>query len=394
MKKALVISNPGLIDPLAFELIGASTKRSDHQSIGFFGSGLKYAIAGMLRRGIDFQVWRGEEMLEITTQEVRMRDQVFNRIFFNGQSTSLTTDMGPRWEKWMLIRELYANSIDEGGEMAVTAEYHEFIAPGRTTIIIPDTDQVSEVLSDQDVLFCRGREIAYEDDKIRIYEEVGDGGFYVKGILVHRALPGYGYMMKSDPYTLNEERQLADIGSATRSTLAAILGVSDRKMVKRIVSRIKRDRSFESGIFMTWLLSRHTASDAWSDIVLFKKESKEYATEWNHVVVSDDVYNYTDGIQKWEDKKWTRSGTPAQNEALRVAVDMVDRELPGELPKNEWVFGTSISRSIGIGTEGGTTFVSDHLATEPPHIIAAHITISLCKDSGGSIKLLSKYFAR
>lgn len=390
--KVLVITNPGLIDPLAFELIGASTKRSDAQTIGFFGSGLKYAIAGLLRRGIHFQVWRGEELLEITTQEVKLRDQSFQRILFNGVPTSLTTDMGPRWEKWMLIRELYANSIDEGGEMAVTEDYQEFITPNRTTIILPDIDQVSDVISDQDVLFCRGREIEYEDDTLRIYEEVGDGGFYVKGILVYRALAGFGYMQKSNPYTLNEERQLASPSDAIRSTVASIFAINDRKMVKRIVARAKAKSTIENSLFQTWLINHHKASEAWGDIVLFKAVSADFATEWNHLVVSDDVYNYTENIQKWEDRKWKRSGTPAQMDRLRLSVDMVDKAAPGELPKCEWHFGSSISRTIGMGMEGGTMFVSDGLADEPVHIIAAHIALSMCKESGGDVKIMSRYF--
>lgn len=389
--KALVITNPGLIDPLAFELIGASSKRSDEQTIGFFGSGLKYAIAGMLRRGIDFQIWRGNDLLEFTTQEVKMRDQSFQRILFNGVPTSLTTDMGPRWEKWMLIRELYANSIDEGGEMAVTEDYHEFISSDRTTIIIPDTDQISEVLNEQDILFCRGREIEYEDDTLRIYEEVGDGGFYVKGILVYRALAGFGYMMKANPYTLNEERQLASSSDATRATVAAIFAITDKKMVKRIVSRAKAKSTLENSLFQMWLINRHKASEAWGDIVLFKSSSADFATEWNHLVVSDDVYNYTDNIQKWEDRKWKRSGTPVQNDCLLLAVEMVNKELPGVLPAGEWTFGSSISRAIGMGVENSTAYVSDCLADEPAHVLAAHITLSLCKGSG-DIKLMSKYF--
>ena len=39
--KYLKISNKGEIDPNAFRLRGASTKRNDEMKIGFFGIGLK-----------------------------------------------------------------------------------------------------------------------------------------------------------------------------------------------------------------------------------------------------------------------------------------------------------------------------------------------------------------
>lgn len=391
-RKALIISNPGTIDPLAFELIGASTKRDDEQTIGFFGSGLKYAIAGLLRRGIDFQVWRGEELLEITTQEVTMRGKTFQRIYFNGVPSSLTTDMGPRWEKWMLIRELYANSIDEGGEMAVSAEFGEFIKEGRTTIVFPDVDQLKEVINDQDVLFCRGREIEYEDDRIRIYEEVGDGGYYVKGILVSRKQPGFGYMLKAKPYVLNEERQVADGFGANWQTVNAIFGITDKRMVKRLVARAKTDGSLEHNLLRHgYSFHDPKASEAWSDIILFKGKSEKFATEWNHLVVSDDIYESVKDIAKWEDRKWKKAGSAQQNDRLLQAVRIVEDAVPGQLPRSAWSFGTSESRNLGIGTEGDTVYVTDSLADESPSVLAAHIALSMFREED-NVKLLSRFF--
>ena len=39
MKKYIKIESKGIIDPQAFILLGASTKRADDSKIGFFGSG-------------------------------------------------------------------------------------------------------------------------------------------------------------------------------------------------------------------------------------------------------------------------------------------------------------------------------------------------------------------
>ena len=80
----LIITNPGLVDPMAFHLIGASSKRNDQHTIGFFGSGLKYSIAGLLRKNIPLQVWRGTEFMDITTEEVTMRDNTYKRIVIDG----------------------------------------------------------------------------------------------------------------------------------------------------------------------------------------------------------------------------------------------------------------------------------------------------------------------
>lgn len=380
MKKTVIITNPGEIDPLAFELIGASTKRDDAQTIGFFGSGLKYAIAGLLRSGIDFQIWSGDRAVDITTEAVSMRGQTFNRVIIDGRPTSLTTEIGPKWERWMFIRELYANAVDEGGEMAVSDTYSEWIAPGRTTIIFPTPEQIEDVINQQDLLFCRGREIMYEDDALRIYDEVGDGGFYVRGILVYRGMHGYGYELKRTPYDLNEERQVSSSFTAAYRTTDAIFGITDRKAVRRIVSRAKGGKSFEHGLLVGGYASvAAKGSDAWSDIVLFAPEDAKWATEWNHLPVSQDVYDNVKNVAKWTAAKWRK--LDLNTDALNEAVANVERVAPGLLPSCSWSFGSSLSRKLGMGIEGDTMFIAESFHGMPTAELSAHIALSLLPES-------------
>lgn len=63
-----------------------------------------------------------------------MRGDKSREILINGQGCSITTDIGPKWEAWMAIREIYSNAIDEGGEMAITDEYSSFIEKGKNNI--------------------------------------------------------------------------------------------------------------------------------------------------------------------------------------------------------------------------------------------------------------------
>jgi hypothetical protein len=93
----LLIENKGEIDLNALILMGGSTKREDGTKVGFFGSGNKYAIALMLRKGIKFRMFSGNNEIIINTKHVPFRDKSFQQILINGQETSLTTDMGPQW---------------------------------------------------------------------------------------------------------------------------------------------------------------------------------------------------------------------------------------------------------------------------------------------------------
>ena len=107
----LEIVNDGLN---AILLIGASTKRGDDTKIGFFGSGLKYSMATLLRNGIPFKMFSGTKEIKITTKKVKLREQEFRQIVINGKPTSMTLEMGIDWQPWFAVREILCNAIDEG----------------------------------------------------------------------------------------------------------------------------------------------------------------------------------------------------------------------------------------------------------------------------------------
>lgn len=390
----IIITNKGLIDPLAFELIGASTKRNDNNTIGFFGSGIKYAIAGLLQREIPFQIWRGKDPIDIQVQPVKMRDTEFNRIIINGNPTSLTTAMGPKWETWMLIRELYANAIDEGGEMAITNDYHEFIKEEYTTIILPDLEKLEKIIDQQDFLFTRGRDIIYENNKIKIYEDIGDGGFYVKGIYVGGRNSGHGFELKI-PYNINEERTISDTYTAMALTFEALMSIDDKKIIKKIVSKARTPNTLENSIFMNmffYSINNVTSSSAWHDIIFFPADSANYATERNHVVVSDALYKKLNHPNKWTKRKWEPSGTKEQNEKLSQAISLIKRY--GSI-SGEFVFGRSESKTLGMGEDEGVIYVSDNIADESIDIIASHLVLMMSNSNPSlGLKCLSSLFRK
>lgn len=375
----VIITNKGLIDPLAFELIGASTKRSDNSTIGFFGSGVKYAIAGLLKRGIPFQVWRGNEAIDFSTERVEMRGMAFDRILINGKPTSMTTDMGPKWETWMLIRELYANAVDEGGEMAVTDEYQQFIKEDSTTIIFPDRSSIEDIIKRQDFYFTRGRDVIYEDKRIRVYEDIGEAGYYVKGIYVGGGSTGHGYEVRDIPYEINEERVIMHRWAAQSNTFERIMGITDARTVKRIVARTK-SKTIEGSIFLNTLpytFSSVVPSPAWADIMFFDTSDSDYATEWNHVVVSKEIYDRLAHPNKWTKRRWDPSGTNEQNNKLAKALELVRAHVPTICDGHRIAFAKSQSRALGIGTEDGVVYVHDSIADEPVETIASHLVMML-----------------
>lgn len=98
--------------------MGVSVKESD-AAIGKFGTGLKYAIAGVLRLGGDIAVSiNGEHPgeFEFTKRRTEIRGRWFDIICCNDQPCGFTTELGKHWETWQIFRELASNTLDESGE--------------------------------------------------------------------------------------------------------------------------------------------------------------------------------------------------------------------------------------------------------------------------------------
>ena len=98
--------------------MGVSVKETDG-AIGKFGTGLKYAIAGILRLNgrVEIQIDRDVYRFEARKSEIRGRD--FWIIHCNDQACGFTTELGKHWEPWQLFRELASNTLDEGGRWVV-----------------------------------------------------------------------------------------------------------------------------------------------------------------------------------------------------------------------------------------------------------------------------------
>lgn len=94
--------------------MGVSVKEGDN-AIGKFGTGLKYAIAGILRLGGSVTIWIRGERHEFTAHASNIRGRDFQIVHCNGAACGFTTELGKHWQPWQLFRELASNALDEGG---------------------------------------------------------------------------------------------------------------------------------------------------------------------------------------------------------------------------------------------------------------------------------------
>lgn len=156
--KYLKIVNNGLIEAEDLTLVGSSTKRGVNGKIGEFGSGNKFSLAWYERNGVTPTVFRGIHPLAISHRVVLHRDTPVKVITVDGQLTSITSTMGPKWTGWMALRETISNAIDEGGyDMnVVDVEVLEGVE-NVTTYYIPLNDELEKVIKDFDSYFSLKR---------------------------------------------------------------------------------------------------------------------------------------------------------------------------------------------------------------------------------------------
>lgn len=261
------IKNQGLIDPHAFSLIGASTKRNDDSKIGFFGSGNKYALAYLLRNNVPFKVFSGETELLFTTQKQQFRDEEFDVIYVNGEKTSLTTAMGLTWLPWFIVRELYCNALDEGGEgIEVTADLMPIA--GCTAIYVGLTEEFQAVLNDWQNYFSDKRTdlLYFDKDLNKIFTGGKQSVAYRKGIQCDISDNPSIFHYDLSNIAINESRVISSPYSYASLVTQFLQKITDEKIIKRLLSELHMNYDATEYNFY-WSHSSDLYSETWLSVI-------------------------------------------------------------------------------------------------------------------------------
>lgn len=184
----LIFENEGEIDPRLITLIGVNVKQSA-SAIGFFGTGLKYAVACLARWGEEIRIQSGAAEFTFTAEDQEIRGRDFGiltmRSKYDSSQLGFTTELGKIWEPWMVYRELWCNAHDEPG-----ARIYEGDAPvpkaGLTRVIVSGP-KIAEAHAKRDdfILDTTARTPLHVVEGLEIYEGAGERIFY-RGIAVQK----------------------------------------------------------------------------------------------------------------------------------------------------------------------------------------------------------------
>lgn len=189
------------IDLNAIALMGVSVKVGNNP-IGFFGTGLKFSIATLLRTGHQVELIRSGESVPFAIHSEVIRGEDFDRVKMGDELLGFTTKLGRNWEPWQAYRELHCNCTDEGG--VIDAE----IPAGRWgTIFAVDGEAIEQCHRNRHEIFLSSAPV-FATDKCEIHRGDGAHAFY-RGVRAHKqgrpALFNYNILAQLD---LTEDRTI------------------------------------------------------------------------------------------------------------------------------------------------------------------------------------------
>lgn len=292
------------------EKLGISTKRDNAETIGQFGSGIKFAPIAAVRKGMRWifagSDSKGSYKLEYVVKDDEGIPSIFYKYEDYEKPSSFSADAGLlSWENdFQIYREVVANAIDESKisgldwSIDIVDESEIESVPGEFSVFISATESLMEIHNDFDKYFCVNRYPIYEKKNyagFKLYNSIDEYfRVYCKGVLVYcskkeednysKVFSGY-YDYEIDSLALNEERSVKSIYSMNYSVISALASISDSYVIEDLLKRILNgdtDNTYEFGLISNSLNPSYS-SDEWSDAWLSNYQNyaiiqQKYAT--------------------------------------------------------------------------------------------------------------------
>jgi hypothetical protein len=243
--ESVVFQTSGILDLRAITIFGCSAKPRTSSPIGYFGTGLKYALAVLAREGCTVTIYRGlDKPLELKVNNTSFRDTTLSSLILGEQELPFTTDLGKNWEVWQALRELESNTRDEGGSSYILVGD---LVPeaGITKIRVSRGDFVEVYEAINSIFLENNMQNISESSDVEIYEAPSEHLYY-KGIRVYTfnkpAMFTYNIMQGVE---LTENRTISHWFYVERVIIRALAGLTNPELIARI---LEAEDNLESSI--------------------------------------------------------------------------------------------------------------------------------------------------
>jgi hypothetical protein len=221
-------SNKGVIDLDVIRTMGVNVKENDNP-IGHFGTGLKFAIATLLRTGHTVDLYRAGEKIHFDCAAKVIRNKPFAIVTMNEEQLAFTNDLGKGWEVWQAYRELHSNCLDEMGKITNRP------VEDMDTVWAISGEQIEDCFNTRSQIFLTGEPSWMAGDGVEVYR--GESKYlYYRGVRVHE-LPKksaftYNFLM---PMMLTEDRTLSSVYDANYKLATRLPKIDDPSYCERIL---------------------------------------------------------------------------------------------------------------------------------------------------------------
>lgn len=241
----ICFSNPGELDLRALRIHGINAKPNSTNPIGFFGTGLKYAIAVCLREGFEIFIQPGDgRELSITLEKTYFRGKDFYVPYLEKDPLPFTLELGKHWEVWQVYRELRSNASDENG---IVSFAHKREEPAQNAVrIYIRGDAMCDVHSESKKYFFDDPQAIQLSNEVQ-RSTTNPGVIFYRGIRVgdFDTTPSpYSYNIMST-LNLTEDRTISSYFPVYHAIEAAIEQHEDDELVREYLESIAHNSVFE-----------------------------------------------------------------------------------------------------------------------------------------------------
>jgi len=386
--------------------MGDSVKRGNVNTIGQFDSGLKYAIALLLRHDVEISIHvEGEPIVHETWEEPTTESYSFttfvsqcgntgkekelirvnctrtphgglpmNQYDMREPSspedwtidTGFAKNLGYNWELWMALRELYSNMVDEGGTISESPNYvGEDVVEGTIISLSFDEENAfTEVwnnkhlyINESDVLYKlnEGIEVlANEEDYLRIYK---------RNILVHedKDIPSR-FAWNINFGEIDERRLLRNVYEIEQTIANAVCTTTNRDFLEVIITP---DFEVKENEFLSEAGSYYAVSNLVNEVVTAVNEEHGEVSSYRWLI--DKVKSRKDctltgrKIKTVEDSLWSYSKTVSVESVPVAEVDVVSTT-PSIQDSITKLYNFKIDVEIKVAKLKGSKVVADKFA--------------------------------
>lgn len=280
-----------VFDLSALDTSGMSAKPNSDNPIGYFGTGLKYAIAILLREGAKLDLYCNGDHYTFYTKERNFRGSVFHEVMYRRQNLKLTsrrkyvklgfvTDLGKNWQLWQAFRELYSNTLDESGRCFSLDQdsYDNYgldvsqkVLDGKTLIVVEHFEFANLVERKGDIFLDPRRETVVDCDDGNVSDKPSKH-LYFRGMRAldlpdeEEALFTYNVMT---PLELTEDRTIKSLYTV-KGAIESIVSRSDNaQFIKQVL--MAPEKTFESNLNFQY---EYGASKTFREVVTALRDEK------------------------------------------------------------------------------------------------------------------------